>query len=184
MSESGTKEAELVTAVLLYAIRCLAENDQPALRDMNFGPQEVAALRDIQLADLYRAETLKMHCLSIELNRAVFLPLVTHLRREREREAIQRDLIAADAPLEMMQDLFGVGPREYTRLRKLLTADPATGRPPEPDEATAHALWHAWSRRTKDDPEAALLPEDYLALGREAGASMRAVWHLTQKWAE
>lgn len=35
---TGTKESELVMAVLLYAIRCLAEGDQHALRGMNFGP--------------------------------------------------------------------------------------------------------------------------------------------------
>ena len=40
----GTKEADLVTAVLLYAMRCLAEGDQYALRGMRFGPQEVEAL--------------------------------------------------------------------------------------------------------------------------------------------
>ena len=171
---AGTKEAELVTAVLLYAIRCLAEGDQPALRAMNFGPKEVAALRELSLADLYRAESLQAHCLDIQLNREVYWPLLAHLRREREVEEIQRDLVQADAPLEMMRALFGIGAREYTRLRRLLTADPAIGRPPDPDEATSHALWRAWSQRTEDDPTALLTPEGYLALHEETGASLRA----------
>ena len=181
---AGTKESELVMAVLLYAIRCLAEGDQHALRGMNFGPEEVAALRDINLADLYRAGSLQAHCLDIRLNRDVYWPMLAHLRRERETEEVQRDLIQADAPLEMMRSLFGVGSREYTRLRRLLTSDPAIGRPPEPDEATSHALWRAWSDRTNEDPAAPLAPEDYLALCEETGASMRAVWSLTQRWAE
>ena len=181
---AGTKESELVMAVLLYAIRCLAEGDQHALRGMNFGPDEVAALRDINLADLYRAGSLQAHCLDIRLNRDVYWPMLAHLRRERETEEVQRDLIQADAPLEMMRSLFGVGSREYTRLRRLLTSDPAIGRPPEPDEATSHALWRAWSDRTNEDPTAHLAPEDYLALCEETGASMRAVWNLTQRWAE
>ena len=42
----GTKEADLVVAVLLYAIRCLAEGDQAALRSMRFGPKEIEALRE------------------------------------------------------------------------------------------------------------------------------------------
>ena len=41
----GTKEADLITAVLMYALRCLAEGDQVALRNMNFGPREIEALR-------------------------------------------------------------------------------------------------------------------------------------------
>jgi hypothetical protein len=180
----GTKEAELVTAVLLYAIRCLAEGDQHALREMNFGPREIAALREISLGDLYRAGSLQAHCLAIELDRDVYWPMLAHLRRERELEEIQRDLIQADVPLEMMRGLFGVGAREYTRLRRLLTLEPAVGRPPEPDEATSHTLWRAWAERTDNDPSAPLAPEDYLALQQETGASMRSVWLLTQRWAE
>ncbi len=181
---AGTKESELVMAVLLYAIRCLAEGDQHALRGMNFGPEEVAALRDVNLADLYRAGSLQAHCLTIQLDRAVYWPMLAHLRRERELEAVQRDLIQADAPLEMMRSLFGVGSREYTRLRRLLTVHPSVGRPAEPDEATSHAVWQAWSERVKEDATASLTPEDYLALGEDTGASLRAVWHLTQRWAE
>jgi hypothetical protein len=181
---TGTKESELVMAVLLYAIRCLAEGDQHALRGMNFGPEEVAALRELNLADLYRAGSLQAHCLAIRLNRAVYWPMLTHLRQARESETVQRDLIQADAPLEMMRSLFGVGSREYTRLRRLLTVDPSTGRPAEPDEATSHAVWQAWSKRVGEDPSASLTPEDYLALGEDTGASLRAVWNLIQRWAE
>ena len=181
---AGTKESELVMAVLLYAIRCLAEGDYHALRSMNFGPEEVAGLRDINLADLYRAGSLQAHCLSIRLNRSVYWPMLNHLRREREVEKIQHDLIQADAPLEMMRSLFGVGSREYTRLRRLLTVDPAIGRPPEPDETTSHALWRAWSARMSEDPDTPLAPEDYLELGAESGASMRTVWSLTRRWDE
>lgn len=181
---AGTKESDLVVAVLLYAIRCLAEGDHHALRGMNFGPEEVAALRDVNLADLYRAGSLQAHCLDIRLNRDAYKPMLAHLRRARETEEIQRDLIQADAPLEMMRSLFGVGSREYTRLRRILTVDPAIGRPPEPDEATSHVLWRAWSDLRKKDPTAPLTHEDYLALREETGASMRAVWNLTQRWAE
>ena len=181
---AGTKESELVMAVLLYAIRCLAEGDYHALRGMNFGPEEVAGLRDINLADLYRAGSLQAHCLSIRLNRGVYWPMLKHLHREREVEEIQRDLIQADAPQEMMRSLFGVGSREYTRLRRLLSVDPAIGRPPEPNETTSHALWRAWSERTSEDPDSPLTPEDYLELSAKSGASLRTVWSLTQRWDE
>lgn len=61
----GTKEADLITAVLIYAMRSLAEGDQTALRDMNFGIKEIEALREMRIADLYRIETLRAHCLDI-----------------------------------------------------------------------------------------------------------------------
>jgi len=180
----GTKEAELITAVLLYAIRCLAEGDQHALRGMNFGPREVAALREMSLADLYRAGSLQAHCLDIRLDRHVYWRLLAHLRRQGQSEELQRDLIQADAPLEMMQSLFGVGAREYTRLRRALTVQPAIGRPPEPDEAISHALWRVWSERAQQDTPTGLKPQDYLDMARETGASLRAVWGLTRRWAQ
>ncbi len=61
----GTKEADLVVAVLMYAIRYLAEGDLAALRNMKFGPKEIEALREMSLADLYRIESLRAHCLDV-----------------------------------------------------------------------------------------------------------------------
>ena len=95
---SSNKEADLTSAVLLYAVRCLAEGDQQALRSMNFGPKELDALQGINLADLYRADALRVHCLKIDLDREVFWPMLAHLRHQRESEELQRTLIVADAP--------------------------------------------------------------------------------------
>ena len=180
----GTKEADLVTAVLLYAMRCLAEGDQHALRAMQFGPKEIEALRELNLADLYRVGTLQAHCLAIRLDRDVFWPMIANLRATREAEELQRDLIQADAPLEMMRSLFGVGSREYTRLRRMLALEPAVGRPPEPDEETSHKLWRALSAQLQPDADEALDPKQYLAVHEESGAPMRAIWNLAQRWLE
>ena len=178
------KEADLTTAVLLYAMRCLAEGDQLALRTMNFGAKELEALKEMNLADLYRAESLRAHCLRIDLNRDVFWPMIDHLRQQRESEELQRELIVADAPLDMMQVLFGQSSREYTRWRRLLTVAPAVGRPPELDELSSHRLWYAWRERIGEAEEASLAPADYLTLQRETAIGLRAIWAQTQRWAE
>jgi len=180
----GTKEADLVTAVLLYAVRCVAEADQHALRGMQFGPKEIEALRELNLADLYRVGSLQAHCLDIQLNRDAFWPMLAYLRGAREDEELQRDLIRADAPLEMMRSLFGIGSREYTRLRRILALEPAVGRPAEPDEETAHKLWRSLAAQLKADPSATLEPNEYLAIHEESGASMRAIWNVAQRWAK
>jgi hypothetical protein len=180
----GTKESDLIAAVLMYAIRCLAEGDQAALRAMNFGPREIEALREMHLADLYRVESLRAHCLDIVLNRDVYWPMIEHLRRQRESEELQQVLIAADAPLEMMQTLFGLGSREYTRLRRMLTVDPSVGRPAEPDEDSTHTLWNAWAQRADREDDGPLPAKEYLAINQETGISMRAIWNLLQRWSQ
>ncbi len=192
----GTKESDLVTAVLMYAIRCLAEGDYPALRRMRFGPKEIEALREMSLSDLYRVASLRAHCLEIRLDQQVYWPMMDHLQQQRESEETQQTLIAADAPLEMMQSLFGLSPREYSRMRRMLSVDPSVGRPPEPDEDSTHRLWHAWVAQATEDetksksgtgsipPSTSALVSTYLALQTETGLSMRVIWNLTQRWDE
>ena len=180
----GTKEADLVTAVLMYAMRCLAEGDQTALRNMNFGVKEIEALREMRVADLYRVESLRAHCLEIALNRQVYWPMIEHLGEQRAMEDTIQALIIADAPQEMMQVLFGLNQRDYTRLRRTLSVELAIGRPPELDEESSHRLWEAWSARVDGEESGLLIPEQYLAIHGETGLSMRAIWNLTQRWAQ
>ena len=179
---SGTKEADLVTAVLLYAVRCIAEGDQHALRSMNFGPKEIDALRELSVEDLYRVDTLQVHCLRIALNRQVYWPLVGHLQASRESESLQQALICAGAPLEMMQSLFGMSTREYARHRRQWVVETAVGRPPEPDEDISSKVFHAWSKREEVSEADGVSPSDYLDMQEETGASLRAIWTLTERW--
>ena len=181
---SGSKEAELVTAVLLYASRCLAEGDQHALRAMRFGAKEVEALGELSVEDLYGVGSLQAHCLAIRLERKLFWTMIERLRALRESKALQKELIQADAPFEMMRRCFGLGGREYTRLRRMLVATPAIGRPPEPDEDTAHRLWRALAPSLESSGSEGPRPETYLAVHRETGATLRAVWNAAQRWLE
>ena len=81
---SAGKEAELMTAALLYAVRCFAEGDLNALKEMNFGPKELGALREISMSDLFRVRALTAHCLQFRLNREIYWSMLDHLRRERD----------------------------------------------------------------------------------------------------
>ena len=180
---NGTKEADLTTAVLMYAMRCLAEGDQMALRNMNFGVKEIEALREMRVADLYRVESLRAHCLEIVLNRRVYWPMIERLGEQREVEDTIQTLISADAPQEMMQILFGLNQRDYTRLRRILLVAPSVGRPPELEEEGSHRLWEAWSSRFDGEESGLLMPVQYLDIHGETGLSMRAIWNLTQRWA-
>ncbi len=180
----GNKESELTSAVMLYAIRCLAEGDQAALRSMNFGPREVEALREMNLADMCRIETLSAHCLKVSLNRDVYWPMVAHLRHRREDDDLQKALMAADAPQELMQTFFGMGGREYSRLRRMLVANAICGRPPEPTEEETHRLWEAWQRRAELEEDGLLPPQEYLDMLEETAIALRVIWHQTRRWAD
>ncbi len=178
----GTKEAGLVSSVLMYATRCLAEADWTALRAMRFGPREIEALREMSMADLYRIEALRGHCLEIRLDRQVWWQMIEHLRDQRKAEEALHSLVAADAPQEMLQLLFGIHARTYSRLRRNLSVDPSVGRPAEPDEESINRLWQAWPGQ--EDDETLPDPQVYLRVHHETGIPMRAIWNLTQRWAK
>jgi hypothetical protein len=178
------KEAELTSAVMLYAIRCLVEGDQAALREMNFGPREVQALREMNLSDLCYVETLRTHCLSVALDREVYWPLLSQLRQRRESEELQQALISADAPLEMMQTFFGMSGREYARLRRMLVVNSATGRPPEASEEQTQTIWDAWQARREQLQDGLLPPEEYLSIHQDSGIPLRTIWGETRRWAD
>jgi len=178
----GNKESELTTAIMQYAIRCLSEGDQAALRNMNFGPREVEALREMNLGDMCHIETLRAHCLQIVLNREAYWPMVAHMRNRREAADLQKELITADAAQDMMQHYYGMGSREYVRLRRMLVVESISGRPPEPSEAETQTLWDAWKQHIEGREEILLRPEDYLALHKKTDIALRAIWSQTRRW--
>lgn len=175
-----SKEAQLTSAVMMYALRCLQEGDQDALRDMNFGPTEIAALRDLDMADFCQLEHVRVHCLAVELNRDVYWPMLKQMKSRRASEELQHELIRADASHDMMQTFFGMSGREYTRLRKSLLPVTTTGRPAEPTEAETNAIWKAWRAREARARDGLLPPADYLAIHRDTGVAMRAIWRQTR----
>ena len=66
----------------------------------------------------------------------------------------------------------------------MMTLEPAVGRPAEPDDEKAHALWDAWKARVSDETLELLSGEDYLALKAATDVELRAIWHLTRRWAQ
>lgn len=179
---SNSKETHLTIAVILYAMRCVTEGDQQALRRLNLGPKELEALMQLKMGDLCGTDALGVSCLNIGLNRQVFWPMLEHLRYQRESVELQRKLLAADAPLEMMQYFFGISAREYGRRRKILTLAPSIGRPRELSETETHALWYAWRDLIQDDGRQTLPPEEIFDLHRRTGINLRSLWTQLQRW--
>ncbi len=177
-----TKEADLVSALYLYASRCWAEGDLPALRAMGFGREEVDALLSLTLPDIQRLCSVHGHPLKVELDTGTFRLIVEHLCRERRKEETLRALIAADAPLPMMEALYGLNGKEYTGWRKLLAMPPSAGRPPDADEDASHRAWHAWRAMLGDRDPDEVEPSELLALHEQTGVPMRSLWNLLQRW--
>lgn len=178
----NTKEGSLVSAVLMYAMRCLAEGDMRSLQHMQFGEKEVEALRDLHMLDLSRVEAMKAHCLTISLNRQVFWPMIDLLKRERKNEDLLNDLIEMNAPFDMVHDLFGMSTREYAARRRHLPASLGQGRPQLPDRKVEDELYACWRKMVDSRGTFDLNGFDYVELRAKTGVSIRAVWSLASKW--
>ena len=178
----NTKEGSLVSAVLMYAMRCLSEGDLRSLQHMQFGEKEVEALRDLHMLDLSRVESMKAHCLSISLNRQVFWPMIEFLQRERKNEDLLNDLIEKNAPFDMLHELFGLSTREYAARRRHLPSSLGQGRPQLPERKIEDELYAAWRRMVDDRETYELNGFDYVELHEKSRVSIRAVWSLVSKW--
>lgn len=178
------KETDLIVAVLLYAQRCWQKGDRHALRQMNFGAREIAAVSGLHLDDIARAERLGAHCLDIRLNRDAFWSLLSGFERLREREELQRELIGRDAPFDMVVELFGIGAREYSRWRRMHGLPTVVGRPPELDEETEHAIWRSCEVHMATVDRQLPNAKDYLEIAVTCEQSVRSVWRALAHWRE
>ncbi|MDE0223715.1 MAG: STY4526/YPO1902 family pathogenicity island replication protein [Gammaproteobacteria bacterium] len=172
-----------MAAVMLYANRCLGEGDLLALRGMGFGPLELEALGTLNLGDVQRAGALSAHCLEVRLDGALFRRVVDLLADMRKKEELQRSLIRADAPSDMMRALFGMASREYTQLRHVLDVESGVGRPADLDDDMENRLWSVLRGRLRADLERPLEPHEFLAVRDECGVSLRALWTYARRWA-
>ena len=178
----NTKEGSLVSAVLMYAMRCLVEGDLRSLKNMQFGEKEVEALRDLQMTDFSRIEALKAHCLSVSLNRQVFWPMIDLLKRERNHEDLLNTLIDKNAPYDMIHALFAMSTREYAARRRHLSPGLGLGRPQLPDREVEDELYAAWRKLVDGRDSFDLSGFDFLDLHEQTGVAIRAVWSLVSKW--
>jgi hypothetical protein len=177
---TGTKEAQLTSAFMSFALNCVQEGDQSTLRAMNFGPAEIRALQDLNMGDLCHLKEVKAHCLDIVLNRDVYWPMLSQLKQRRESESLQHNLIQADASLDMMRTFFGMSGREYSKLRRILMVRISAGRPAEPSDDEIVRIWAAWRAREDKLEDGLLPPEEYLNIHQETGVAMRAIWRQTR----
>ena len=180
---SGEREGDLARAVLLYAVRCLEDGNVDRLRAIGLGGDEAALLGSLSLKELSRAGILCAHGVWLRVDPEILRVVVGHLQSTRRTEELQRRLILADAPREMMHRMFGMSSREFAELRRQLGVATGVGRPAELDETAEHRLWHAMAGRLGSDPDSPLEPEQVLELHAETGVPLRAIWSRARSWA-
>ncbi len=114
------------------------------------------------------------------IDRNVFQRLVNHVRLERASKALRDKLLVHDAPLPLMHHFFGMDSSEYAERGRSLRVVRLLGRPREPTEVEERATWQAYQGLDKHGEED-LTAEEYLALHRATGISLRTLWLVFQR---
>jgi len=175
------KEFDLIRAFLNYASLCLREGDASSLREIGFSEREAHAVDNLNVRQFsHLAQALSGGFLKAQLDSRAFWGFIDQVTRQEEIEQTKIELIRRDAPLEMMQQAFGMGARQYTILRKRCSVDSGVGRPKGADEEDVRALWLAWDRIVGEGQH----PREtqWLQLAEEAGVSVRTIWRFAQGW--
>ena len=182
--DSRTKEADLNFAVFTYLARCVAEGDYHSLRALSFDLEDAAFIEQMRLPDLMALCATRGHALNIRVDKESLRWLKEHMRRRRNRETLKTELLRAEAPFELMRQIFGMSGKDYAAARLTLGQPNGKGRPALTGERDEQRLWQLWVRFAKADKPVRLRREDlWLVLGRELDSTIRAAWHTIQTWA-
>jgi hypothetical protein len=174
------KDPDLTRSLLIHAVTCLHYGDASQLRDMGFSERAAQAVGELTLRQLVALEG-KIHpkVLRTSLDEEAFWRLIDQIKREAERDRIKTELMRRDASVEMMQKLFGIGAKRYAAMRKALGVPASVGRPSAIEEEEIRAVWSTWERVVgKGRPS----PGHFIQVADATGASIRAIWRLTQGW--
>lgn len=179
-----TKEAQLLTAVLTYIARCIAENDRSALQKLGLGLQEVDAFSQLGPVDLQRlvASAARLPLLEIRCDPEQLRRRIHWVLTEQAQDQTQQALIQADAPSSLLMTCYGMGKTEYARHRQWLGLQSRGGRPRLPDPETVARIRQTWDELVQGILPEAIIPEYYLRLHQRTGVPLRILWPLIQEW--
>lgn len=171
-------EYEITHAAIRYAMQCILDENRHALLEMGFGTKECEAISQLSVADLLRLERrITGHALRIQLNQDLFWSTLAEIQRDRSEEKICIDLLKCDAPADLIRELYGIGEKQYARLRRIHGAPKGVGRPSELKEDEAWTLSEVLSGYT-----GMLSPSDWLAVAKDTGLSLRVIWPAFKRW--
>jgi hypothetical protein len=171
-------EYEITHAAIRYALQCMQDGNWHTLREMGFGCKECEALSNLTMADLAALERrLSGHILKIELNHSLFWAALAQVKRETTETQTRIALIKRDAPADMMRAIYGIGDKEYTRLRRHHNVPAGVGRPLELEPDAAWALSEILNRYKQ-----VLTPTDWLLIADESGVGLRTIWREHKRW--
>ncbi len=174
----STANSQLALHVLLYAIHALAEGDLKAIEDLDFTVDEVQQLSQLPIKALKHLARLSGHFMAVKTDHDCFAKVIAHLNRELENDTLQDELLRHQAPIIMMNTLFGMSTTEYIQRQKVLGIPrQGAGRPPLPSDDEQAAIWHSWVKT-----EGLSLPQRYLEVACETDLPLRALWSLIQSW--
>jgi len=167
--------------VLQYLGKCLAEGDDATLAHLGLDRHDAQEIASLYLSDLEHLSSTHFPLLRRgSIDRDLFYRLIEHVHHLRDRESVRDQLLRFDAPLALMNHLFGMDSNEYAERGRRLGVLRALGRPVDANEAEEALICEALTALGK--PEGGdLSAEEYLALYKQTGLSLRTLWLVTHR---
>jgi len=169
-------------AALQHVLHLYQQDDTTALRELGIGRELLAKLGQLRAVDIPRLANNSARVLDIHIDTRALSLLLNRALEESVTDDIARQLVAADAPLPMMENLFDWSRARYLNQRAIhgLTEPISRGRPalPDPDESDQYAA--AWTQQFGQRTD--IQPEEYLQFHRETDIPLRLLWPWLASW--
>jgi hypothetical protein len=114
--------------------------------------------------------------IKVSLDKDLFEKQLDYILTQKTEQDQEKAMLMAGAPYPMMKYLFGYTDQHYQFMRKVLGVE-SNGRPRHPDEEQACEIYRSWKRHYQNN-----LPNRFLYVHEETGASLRSVWVVVKEW--
>ncbi|EKK7729368.1 DUF2857 domain-containing protein [Klebsiella pneumoniae] len=139
--------------ILTDALHALEEGNSRCCEALGFTYEEMNALTQLSLNELFTVSRAATPFLSITVHHEVLHHLLVQSRQECRRKHLINRAIRLGGSIALLNQYFGLTSNEVCLRRRLLGVSVPYGRAPEPDEETDAAIWKQWQKCRVDKLE-------------------------------
>ena len=175
---SLTPEERLTIEVVLHATLALDTGRMIDLRSIGVSvqcAQRLSALTARQMLQMARSRHLFANAMP---NPTVMDSILTLVEKDQCTEDTQQALVQHAAPLPMMTEIYGLGPSDYSALRRKVGVVGPPGRPRTLSDRDDLIAWNAWGKAAEEPT----LPARYLAVAQLTRFGLSTLWPLLRQW--
>ncbi len=169
MRNFENKMSQAAVKTLVTSLSCLHADHFDTNR---VSDKLIAVMAKLNLTEQHALVDRAKHFMEIKIDENALQRQLIELESLREGQELEDTFLLQGAPLVLMRRLFGMHASEFSRRRNSLhIKGVSSGRPPQCDEQTEHAVWQCWQNNHHLDDR-----KRFLAVAESTEVDLHIIW--------